>query len=190
MRRANKMILGLAAGLLVVSTTAAAIVGATIARGSETEPERIAAIAADIVDCTPPPGYHERNGLILGNVSLVTYETYETSHHQGHIIIAQISGRFDSEQTGLESVARARAYPNRQHRFNRDRMRLVDTKAILVNGELTTLTVREGTGSDGKQYREALAPFRGKKGPALLMMTAPAADWDEVELQALLASVQ
>jgi hypothetical protein len=178
--------LGVAAGLLVLGIAAAAVAGAALAKGSETEPERIAAIGTEIADYAAPAGYGEQYGFEMGGFSVVTYDA---PAQKGHLIVAQAPSD-GVDQATLDCVTYERVSEKTGKRYDRDRMHTVSTKDVVVRGEPAALVVREGQSSNGRAYREVSATFQGKGGPAMAVMAGPTSEIDEANMVEFLGSMK
>jgi hypothetical protein len=68
---------------------------------------------------------------------------------------------------------------------------VVEQKPVTVCVQSATLSLQEGTNSEGKPYRVATVTFTGRDGgPALLTLGGPTAELDLVTMDTLIASME
>lgn len=186
------IILGVAVGLSVICavislasiTLLGAVVGSAAVLSTEKDPAAVGAIAADIADFTPPPGYQSQYGMQLWGFSLVAYDPGDG---HSHLILMQVPERFGLDRTALEQQMRRMSRP--QDRYGQNEPQIVDQKQVQIRGQEVTLLTGEGVNHDGQPYREVSAIFQGKGGPALVVFETPVASWDQATVDAFLASI-
>ncbi len=139
-------------------------------------------IAAQIADFDLPSGYQSQFALEIQDYQLAAYAPVQGI---GHIYLFQAPGSLDIDTNQLQE---------KYYQYNPDansrNVHLVETRPITLRGQQVTLAVSEGTNSDQMPYRELMAIFQGKGGPALVSISAPLDNWDEASFGAFLASIR
>ena len=67
---------------------------------------------------------------------------------------------------------------------------VVSQQLVTIRQQEVTMIISEGTGWEDGVMRQATAVFRGKEGPALLILREPVALWDDTAVAAFLASMR
>lgn len=146
-----------------------------------TEAGQITDAAAAIADFNPPAGYNPEFYIRLEGYTLVSFSSKESA---GHLYLIQSENPADAEE--LEQAFKRL---NPRDRDSELRMKVIDSRSVLVNEHEATLVLSEGENGDGKIYRQASLAFAGQNGPALLIFSRPANLWSEAELDALIGSL-
>ncbi len=131
------------------------------------EPEEAAKIAQEITDYDLPPGYHETVGSsAFGMVNLML--TGQDSTSTIWIIQSPKYGTIGPDMF-------LRAYQT-NYQINWE---TVDAKLVTVRGEKTSLTIFQGYSTDNQLYHAWVGSFKGRKGPAALIIFGPDETWDQ-----------
>jgi hypothetical protein len=69
-------------------------------------------------------------------------------------------------------------------------MTVIGKDQVVIRGEPVSLTVREGTTSDGMSLRQVSGLFEGKNGPTMLMITGEVSTWNQVMVDDFIASIR
>jgi hypothetical protein len=69
-------------------------------------------------------------------------------------------------------------------------MTVLETRPITVRGQETTLILSEGITEEGETYRQVMAAFQGKGGPALLVLSEPVTRWNQETVEVFIASIR
>ncbi len=186
MSKTSKIILGVAAGILVLCLCAAATWplalrsgGQALASASESNPANIAKIAAMIADFTVPSSFEGAMGMHLLGFSVVGYNGQD---EHSHIYLAQVPDSIHVDPASLERQVSPRA-------DRPARMQVVERGEVSIRGALVPYEISEGTNGDGLAYRELSAIFQGKGGQALVNISSPSASWDQAMVDSFLASI-
>lgn len=148
----------------------------------DTDPERVAATAGAITELDLPSGFSAELSAGVGAITLVAY-TPGDAH--SHLYLVQSTDPADSE-----TLARALANAVPGDFDPERRLTVIETRTVTVRGGTSTLVVSEGENGDGQPYRQAVVPFAGKGGPALLVFSTLVASWDDETVSELITSLR
>jgi len=160
----------------------AVLLSACSVNASLSTDEKAAAVAAGgIADLELPQGYRPELTANVGNYTVVSYTPGDG---YSHLYLAQSVDPADAYrmEEALDEVVPGGSDPE-------FRMTVLETRPVVVDGSDAELVISEGTNSDGEKYRQAVVAFDGRGGPALLVFSEPASNWDMVKVEALLASI-
>ena len=196
MSRTAKIIIGVIVGLIVLcscccvagSIATPMLLGPLMEQAASTteDPQEIAQVAKNIVDYQLPAGYGEQFGMSFFGMDIVAFGKDDLAGNV--IIMMQIPAMFGlnpeemmqemerslQQQTGRESVD----------------LQYVDTIQTTIRDQNVTLTVQEGTDSNGTAIRQLTGVFPGKNGMAVLMIAGPTQTWDQQAVDAFLSSLR
>jgi hypothetical protein len=138
--------------------------------------------AAEIVDFDLPPGYSPDFSARLMGYTVVSFRPPSQG---AHLFLIQSNGEADIDQLAgmLEELVPGETDP-------RARTTVSETRPITVRGEESTLIITEGINSNSETYRQAMLPFEGKGGPALLLLSAPFTSWNQETVDTFIASIE
>ena len=141
-----------------------------------------AATAAEIADFELPAGYTADFSVAMSGYSAVAYSPGDA---HSHLYLVQSSQPADGAalEKGLADLVPG-------SRDTSARMVIVENRRVTVRGQAVTAVISEGINSENIAYRQLMAAFQGKGGPALLALSTPVATWDEAMVDALLASIR
>jgi hypothetical protein len=151
------------------------------------DPQKVAQIASEIADFDVPQGFGPRYAMKIATFSLAQYTTNSES---SYLFLTQFPAgtSIKPDQMMREIKDGARDPNSAWHNVD---MALVEQKPIVIRGQETTLSISEGKNDQGMLYRMANATFQGKgEGPSLLMVVAPADQWDAQMLEDFIASIR
>jgi len=143
-------------------------------------------VGSEIADYEIPAGFDTPYGVHFGDVNMVGYTSQS---ERSHILLAQFP-----EGTSLNINEMMRQISERPGDSNdtwyKTETKLLEERPVTICGQETTLSIGEGTSSDGITYRTAIAKFQGRGGPALVMVAGPLDEWDIGMVEAFIASIQ
>ena len=162
----------------------------TITREAETitstDSQEAVRIGSEIADFDVPEGFGSPYAMHIGEVTSVGYASQSRNTH---ILLTQFpEGTSINVQEMLKLISQYTADSN-NHWYDAQTT-LLEEKLVTIRGEETTLSISEGTSSDGGTYRSAVATFEGRGGPSLLMIAGPAGEWDMEMIEEFIASIQ
>jgi len=196
MSRTAKITIGVIVGLIVLcgccclagSIATPMLLGPLMEQAASTteNPQEVAQVAENIVDYQLPSGYDGQFGMSFFGMDIVAFGKDDLSGNV--MILMQIPEMFGlnpdemmqemerslQQQTGRESVD----------------LHYVDTIQTTIRDQNVTLTVQEGTDSNGTAIRQVTGVFPGKNGMAVLMVVGPTQTWDQQAVDAFLTSLR
>jgi hypothetical protein len=143
--------------------------------------EHTAEAAATIADFEPPAGYTPEFSSSLQEYTLVSYKG---PNAPSHLYVIQSTKESDGEE--LERML-TQLTPGSSDRDSR--MTVVENRSVTIRGREATMIVSEGINSENVSYRQVSVAFDGKGGPALLVLSELAEDWDQTAVDGFLASI-
>ncbi len=151
------------------------------------DPQKVAQIASEIAKFDLPEGFTTQYGMKIASFSMVQYTT---RREDTYIFLAQFPARTSINiEEMMREIGNNSRNPNSAW-YNTDTT-LLEQQPISIRGQETTLSISEGTTSEGVRYRMANARFQGKgEGPALFMIVAPSDQWDSTMVSDFVASIR
>lgn len=151
------------------------------------DPQKVTQMASEIADFDVPEGFEPKYGMKISTFSLVQYST---RNQDTHLFLTQFPAGTSIQPDQMMRDIRDGAKDPNNSWYNVD-MTLVEQKPIVIRGQETTLSISEGKNDQGVLYRMANATFQGKgEGPSLLMVVAPADQWNAQMLEDFIASIR
>lgn len=142
--------------------------------------------AATIADFNLPPGYTADFSASLFGYTLAAFNPGDD---RSHIYLFQMQGA--SGQADLErGLERSLDWMLPGSRDRTTRMTVIENRSLTIRSQVVTVVISESTNSQNRVYRQLMAAFDGKGGPALLVLSEPPARWDEAVIQDFLDSIQ
>lgn len=149
------------------------------------DPQEVAQMAGNIVDYQLPPGYSEQYGMGFMGFDMVVLGTENLTEQA--IMLMQVPEMLGltpedmirtmeqslQSQTGQENVS----------------MYVVDTIETTIRDQNVTLTVMEGSDSNGYAIKQVTGVFRGNNGAAMLMIVGPQQSWNQETVDAFISSL-
>jgi hypothetical protein len=148
----------------------------------DTHPEQVAEAADAIATFDPPPGFQAE---LSGGVDAITLVSYTNGDGYSHLYLVQSTDPADAE-----TLTRALA-DLRPGEFDPEhRLQVIESRPVTVRGDTCSLVVSEGENGEGQCYRQALVPFAGNGGPALLVFSTVCQAWDDETVTTVIASLR
>ena len=148
----------------------------------QTAVDQVANAAAEIADFDLPAGYQPEFSASLEGYTLVSYNPGDG---HSHLYLIQSEKETDGEKLAsmVEQIAPGSYDPQ-------TRMTVIETRPVTIREQEVTLVISEGVTSEGETYRQVMAAFQGKGGPALVVLSGPATSWNQHSVDAFIASIQ
>jgi len=197
MNNTTKTILIIAGTLVVLCACTASILFATglwsvgqIVNWADTNTTRdlyeVADMASEVAVFTLPEGFSSPYGMHIGEITSIGFASRSNNTH---ILITQFpQGTIVNTDEMLKVISKYSV--EQDNRWADTHTTIIQEKPVTIRGQETTLTISEGTSSDGTAYRTATATFQGKGGPALVMIAGPLDEWDLEMVETFIASIQ
>jgi len=150
------------------------------------DPQEAVRVGSEIADYEIPAGFDTPYGVHFGDINMVGY----TSQSERSIILLAQFPKDTSLNVDemLRQISERPGDPN--NTWYRTETTLLEERPVTICGQETTLSISEGTSSDGITYRTAIAKFQGNGGPSLVMVAGPLDEWDIGMVEAFIASIQ
>lgn len=147
----------------------------------DTSAEKVISAAAEVADFDLPAGYSPE---FTARLEVYTLVSYTPGDGHSHLYLIQSDKESDAEKLAsmVEQIAPGSYDPQ-------TRMKVIETRPIMVHDQETTLVISEGITFEGEIYRQVTVAFQGKSGPALLMLSEPAANWNQEAVDTFIASI-
>ena len=138
--------------------------------------------AAEIASIDLPSGYRPEFTASMNGYTVVSF-TPGDDHSHLYLVQSQDVADADKLAQAMDEIVPGASDPE-------FRMTVLETRPISIRGRETALVISEGTNSEGETYRQALAAFDGKGGPALLVFSEPISAWEPDTVDTLVASIR
>lgn len=197
MNKTTKTILIIVASLLLVCVCGVAILSVTglwsaakIATWADTNTTNdlaeVASMADEIAIFTLPDGFGSPYGMHVGEITSIGFASQSKNTH---ILITQFpNGTVVNTDEMLKLISKYSVEPDSG--WNNAQTTVIEERPVTIRGQETTLSISEGTSSEGKTYRSAVATFQGKGGPSMLMIAGPVDEWDIQTVERFITSIQ
>ena len=197
MDKTTKTILVIVGSLLVICACAvAAIFGtglwslAKYNQWSDTNTTRdlyeVAELSQEIAIFTLPDGYGSPYGMHIGEITSVGFAS---PSRNTHLLLTQFpEGTSINTEELLKQISKYSMDPDTN--WNNAHMKVIEEKPVTIRGQQSTLSISEGTSSDGTNYRSAVTTFNSNKGVTLLLIAGPLEEWDSKMVEDFIASIQ
>jgi hypothetical protein len=197
MDKTTKTILIIVGSVLVVCACAGVTVFATgvwsfsrfmnFAEQSVSEsPEEAVRVGAEIAEYEVPDRFGSPYSIHFADVTLIGYKT---PSERSHLLLAQFPEGTSINVDEMLRIMRESSDDPDSIWYNTE-TEIVEQKPVTIRGEEVTLTISEGTSSDGVDFRMATAKFEGRGGPALAMIAGPLSEWDDEMVMTFVESIQ
>jgi hypothetical protein len=163
--------------ILLALLVSACGVNATV----NTEADKVASIAAEIVAFDLPTGYSPEFSASLSGYKMVSYNPGD-----GHSHLFFIQSEKDSDGDKLAKMI-SQIVPGEYE--PQTRMTISETRLVTIRGQEVTMVISDGVTSEGETYRQVMIAFEGNGGPALVMLSEPVARWNQEQVDAFIASI-
>jgi hypothetical protein len=147
-----------------------------------TDAETVHLMAAEIAEFDLPSGFQPDFSVKMTGYTLASYTL---SERVSHLYLIQSDDYSDGDK-----LAQVLTELKPGIRDPKSATAIIQTRQVTVRNTDTTLIISDGINGDGAAYRQALAAFDGKNGPALLVFSQPIDLWDDAALNNLLASIR
>ena len=178
-------------GTFAVIRFAPQILGGTLeglAEGAVADtPEEAAAVGQEILTYDTPAGYREEMAVEMLGIKMVMI----APEGDGQMVIMLME--FPEAMAGSEAQMRRQMEDALEDQGigAGGSMAEVGTRDVVIGGEMTTLTIVEGTGENGEAFRQVSGPFSGGDGAlGMVMIMGPVAGWDDRAVDEFLDSMR
>ena len=146
-----------------------------------TNTDKVVSVAAEIADFDLPAGYQPEFSASLEGYTLVSYNPGDG---HSHLYLIQSEKESDGEKlvSMIDQIAPGSYDPQ-------TRMTVIETRLVTMREQEVTLVISEGVTSEGETYRQIMAAFHGKGGPALVTLSEPVERWNQESVDAFIASI-
>jgi hypothetical protein len=142
-------------------------------------------LGSEIADFDIPEGFGSPYGVHFGEVTSVGYVSQSKNTH---IILTQFpEGTSINVDEMLRQISEGTGNPNSV--WYKTETTLIEEKPVTIRGQERTLSISEGTSSEGITYRTATASFQGNSGPSLVMVAGPIDEWDIEMVENFISSI-
>jgi hypothetical protein len=197
MNKTTKIILGVLAGvcficlvLCIVGYFGLGVLGKSFMNSTLIEdPQKIRAIASDMVDYELPAAYREQMVMNMVFMKMLFLAPENMDLNGPAIVIAQVSSNLGGMS---EEQMQAQVQQNAEQNFNRDgaSAHLVDQHFVAIRNQDVMLYVYEGVDKNGIPIRENITTFfEGKNGKLMLMIMGYIEAWNQADIDAFISSI-
>ena len=146
-----------------------------------TNTDKVVSVAAEIADFDLPAGYRPEFSASVEGYTLVSYNSGDG---HSHLYLIQSEKEVDGEKlvSVMDEIAPGSYDPQ-------TRMTVIETRLVTMREQEVTLVISEGVTSEGETYRQIMAAFHGKGGPALVTLSEPVERWNQESVDAFIASI-
>ena len=193
MSRNTKQILTILAVAIVfcIISAAAALGGAGLIadrfkNNFAVDPTEVRKMAQEFISYQLPPGYVDKRGMDFVIYKMVLISSSDDSVNKPVIFL----GHFQSEDlTADDMTKQMQQSVEQQNGVSGLKLKLVETRKVMINGKEASLTVSEGADSKKTAYRQWVTAFPGKTGFIIVLIEGETASWDDAVFNAFLASI-
>ncbi len=195
MSRNTKIVLGIIGGLFILCICAGVVAflalrsaGPLVERAMTVteKPEEVTDIAQGIVDYTLPAGYSEQFGMSFFGFDVAAFGSAGPAKQM--IMLMQFPESAGLSQAEMEQQMQQAT--ERQMGRRNYQLPVVGETTTTIRDQRITLTIREGTDSDGTAIRQVSGVFQGKSGIVMLMIMGNRQNWDQEAVDAFIASLR
>ncbi len=156
------------------------------------DPTKAATLGHEIVAYSLPDGYRELGGMNALVFKMVFIGSASKTSDSMFIVLMQIPTGANMDEAEMQRQMTQAMQQQGQGRNMQTHV--VGTQTATIKGQPVTLTVSEGTvteGSDaGTTFRQVIGVFPGNAGTAMLMAMGKKDTWDQATLDGFLASIK
>lgn len=146
----------------------------------------VAKFSQEIAVFTLPEGFGSPYGMHVGEITSVGFASPSKNTH---ILLTQFpEGTSINTQELLKQISKYSMNPDSG--WSNAHMTVIEEKPVTVRGQQSTLSISEGTSSDGTNYRSAVTAFNSNKGITLLVIAGTLEEWDNKLVEDFIASIQ
>jgi hypothetical protein len=172
--------LGACAAFLLAGRSLGNILGKSIVE----DPAQVSAMAAEIAEFKLPGGFTPKAGFNMLGFSMAMYAT---SDSQSMITLIQMP---TSETITDDDIQKMRDQSERQAGRQLQNFRILSTQDATIRGKPAKIIIQEGTTDKNVTIRQELVAFSGKSGSAMLMVMAPADQWNQAAYDKMVKSIK
>ena len=153
--------------------------------GGNVQSAEVDQVAREIADFQLPAGYTGQYAMSIGDFEMAVYAP---STCKSSVILMQLPPDAKADQEEMERHLWEQTHNLSYAQYTQ--VQTISSVPVTIRGQSGTLTISEGTNSEGQGYRLAYAIFQGKGGPAYLLIAAPLSDWNEAQVGEFVASLE
>ncbi len=156
------------------------------------DPAKAATLGHEIVGYSLPDGYRELGGMNALGFKMVFIGSAANTSGSMFVVLMQIpAGANVTEEEMQQQMTQAM----QQQGMGRNmQTHVVGTQTATIKGQPVTLTISEGTVTEGNDagtvFRQVVGVFPGNGGTAMLMAMGKKDTWDQATLDGFLASIK
>jgi hypothetical protein len=153
-----------------------------------TDPARVAEVGGQIANYQVPAGYQQAFALDILGVKMIAMTS--GTDRTAFTVLALMQFPAPAAVSRAEIERQMQQALAQQTGMGSPDLHVTGQQQVTIKGEPVTLTVREGTGSDGVAVRQVTGLFQGKGGPCLLMVMGEGNEWDQPAVDQFIASIR
>jgi hypothetical protein len=150
------------------------------------DPQEVVRIGSEIADFDVPEGFGSPYGMHFGEITSIGYASQSRNTH---ILLTQFPEGTSVNVEEMLKLISQYSTDSDNHWYD-GQTTLIEEKPVTIRGQETTLSISEGTSSEGGTYRSAVATFQGRGGPSILMIAGPVGEWDMEMVEQFIASIR
>ncbi len=156
------------------------------------DPTKAATLGHEIVDYNLPDGYRELGGMNALGFKMVFIGSPSNTSDSMFLVLMQIPTGANMDEAEMQ---RQMTQAMQQQGMGRNmQTHVVGTQTATIKGQPVTLTISEGTATEGNDtgtvFRQVVGVFPGNAGTAMLMAMGKKDTWDQATLDGFLASIK
>jgi len=143
---------------------------------------KVIAAAETITYLHPPKTFTPEFTVLVNDYTVVSYKPDQSS---SHLYLLQSTDPDDAEnlEDALAQIAPGAYDP-------KTRLEIIENQSVVVRGQETTLVISDGINGEGNRYRQAIVPFDGNGGPAMIIYITSINNWEPQVVYDLLSSIR
>ena len=182
-------IVGIGGGLLLLACGGCVIGSVVFFRNAiSDDPATIRETAQAITEINPPSGYEPLFSANMFGVKVVGYGQQDQANPRMLMLMSFPENMADEQQM------RQQMNQSLQQQGQQDLREIEsETRPYTIRGEECQVRIAKAEAENGNEVRQITAIFRGKAGPAMLMLLMPEEDWvngGEEEFEKMLESMK
>ena len=194
MNRGLKILLVMVAALLIVCLCSCVAgyflmqsFGQVLEQAATNDPVEVAAVGDSIAEYQVPAGYHEEFGMSLFGFAVVGITPAEGT--RGNIIMLMQFPEFvGMDRQSMEEQMRQSLQNHTSTEFSE--LEVVGQETVIIRDQNVTMTIYEGSTSEGERVRQMIGVFEGNEGTTMLMIMGPADRWDQRATDGFINSIR
>ncbi len=153
-----------------------------------TDPARVAEVGSQIADYQVPAGYQQAFALDILGFKMVAITS--GGEQTAFTVLALMQFPAPAAVSRAEIERQMQQALGQQLGLGSSDLHVTGQQQVTIKGEPVTLTVREGTSSEGTTVRQETGLFEGKQGPCMLMVMGEVERWDQPAMDEFIASIR